>query len=115
MDGLANYKLLKERISNSGDKNVLAQLALIKMPAFEEFRRLTTGAASFTLCGTTYTIQTRHSMSVDEKELVTFLLGGSCVLSVETNLKDDYFNVDVKLRQLDIVPHCAMLHVLAMI
>ena len=115
MDGLENFKLLRERLDSCDDKNTLMQLALIRIKALEELRALIASGATVTLNKTTYSAETWHSISADEKERALFTLGHHCLLSANANIADGFLDHDIQLNQLNILSNCAMLHVLAMI
>jgi hypothetical protein len=115
MDGYANFGLLRERLGNDADKTALMQLEVIRLCALEEFRELTKPGKSITLDGVHYDDVKRHSMTVEQKERVTFSLGWACLKESKHEARDNFFDTDITLYRLNILPNCAMLHVLAMI
>ena len=115
MDGRANFELLRERLTTAEDKTALMHLEMIRMNALEEFRQLTNLGKTLTVDGVTYDAEKRQTMSVEEKERVAFSLGWECLMEAKSVSRDRFLDQDIRLRQLDVLPHCAFLHVLAMI
>ncbi|MCL2165349.1 MAG: hypothetical protein FWH55_13415 [Oscillospiraceae bacterium] len=115
MDGYGNFLLLRERLEADKDKNALMQLEVIRINALEEFSELTKPGKTITLDGVTFSDVKRSAMSVEERERVVFSLGWECLKKAKTASRDGFFDCDITLNRLDILPHCAMLHVLAMI
>jgi hypothetical protein len=115
MDGYANIELLRERLGKSSDKTALTHLEVIRMSALEEFRELTKAGKTITVDGMTYDAVKRHSLRVDQRERVVFSLGWECVKEAKPAARDKFLDTDVTLHQLDILPNCAFLRVLAMI
>ena len=76
MDGLANFKMLRERLQTIGNQTAFLELEMIRMNALEEFRKLTQGQI-LTLDGITYDAVKRHSMSVEKKNGWCFRSVGS--------------------------------------
>ena len=115
MDGYANFELLRERLRAHSDQAALANLEMIRVNALDEFRELTKLGKTITLDGVTYDDVKRHSMSVDQKERVVFSLGWECLKEANSAARDSFFDQDITLHRLNTMPHCALLHVLAMI
>ena len=115
MDGYANYGLLAERLALDSDKTALTNLEMIRINALNEFSELTKLGKTITLDGVTYDDVKRHSMTVEEKERVVFSLGWECLKEANSAARDSFLDQDITLHRLETLPHCAMLHVLAMI
>lgn len=112
---IGNFGLLRDRLSAAEDKNALMQLEMVRMNALEEFRELTKLGNTITMNGVTFDVVKRHSMSVEEKEMVVFELGWACLKEIKIEARDTYFDHDITLHRLGNMPHCALLHVIAMI
>ena len=113
---LGNFELLRERLGKAEDKTALPQLEIIRIQALNEFRDLTKLGKTITVDGQTFDAVRRHSMSVEERERLVFSLGWECMKGgAKMAARDNFLDVDITLHHLDILPNCAMLHVLAMI
>ena len=114
-DRLGNFALLRGRLETAENTNALMQLDQIRMNAFNEFRELTKPGKTITVDGETFTDEKQRSMSDGEREWVVFSLGWECLKSATPVARDSYFDHDITLHHLGILPHCAMLHVLVML
>jgi hypothetical protein len=115
MDGYANFGLLRERLATSSDKTALTHLEMVRINALNEFHELTKLGKTITVDGMTYDDVKRHSMRVDQKERVVFSLGWECLKKADPVARDNFLDQDITLHRLDILPHSALLHVLAII
>ena len=115
MDGYENFLLLRKRLEAMSDKNALLNLEGVRMSALNEFRELTSHGRSIILDGETITDVRRHSMSVEQKDRAVFSLGWECLKKATTVTRGSCLEQEIILRRLGILPHCALLHVLAMI
>lgn len=106
---------MRDRLDAAEDKRALMRLEMIHSNALEEFHQLTRPGGTITVNGMTINDVKRHSMSDVEKETVVFELGWECLKNADMKADGTYIDSIITLHRLSSTPHCAMLHVIAMI
>ena len=113
---LENIKLLRERLKKPEKRDAFTQLELIQENAFCEFYELVKPDKTIRIDGIPYSAKEWDRTLAEMKMEKILSLGKGCLVNAETATPHGgFFQVNLTLQRLDILPHCAILYILTMI